>query len=118
MGTTNTHRSKTGVIIYRARIQRRGQQTISATFYALKDARKWLTLVEADIIAGRHFPEKKHDTRSMSYLEPVPAKTRGISTQPANTCEIAYASALLSNEQQPLRLSTRTHWEYTSVQKF
>src|SRR5262245_14578410 len=59
MGTINTHRSKSGVIRYRARIQRRGQTTLSATFPTLKDARRWMTLVEADIIAGRHFPEKK-----------------------------------------------------------
>jgi hypothetical protein len=59
MGTINTHRSKSGVITYRARIQRKGQQTLSATFRTLKDARKWLTLREADILAGRHFPEKK-----------------------------------------------------------
>jgi hypothetical protein len=59
MGTINTHRSQSGVITYRARIQRKEQQTLSATFSTLKDARKWMTLVEADIIAGRHFPERK-----------------------------------------------------------
>jgi hypothetical protein len=32
MGTMNMHRSKSGVITYRASIQRRGQQTLSATF--------------------------------------------------------------------------------------
>ena len=52
-------RSKSGVITYRARIQRKGQQILSATFSTLKDARRWMTLVEADIIAGRHFPERK-----------------------------------------------------------
>ena len=59
MGTINTYRSKSGVITYRARIQRKGQRILSATFPTLKDARKWMTLVEADIIAGRHFPEQK-----------------------------------------------------------
>jgi site-specific recombinase XerD len=59
MGTINTHRSKSGVITYRARIQRRGRKTLSATFPTLKDARRWLTLREADIIVGRHFPEQK-----------------------------------------------------------
>src|SRR5713101_2334572 len=59
MGTINQHRSKGGVISYRARIQRQGQKTLSATFPTLKDARRWMTLKEADIIAGRHFPEKK-----------------------------------------------------------
>jgi integrase len=59
MGTINQHRSKGGVISYRARIQRQGQKTLSATFSSLKDARRWMTLKEADIIAGRHFPEKK-----------------------------------------------------------
>src|SRR5215471_12416396 len=59
MGTINTHRSKSGVITYRARIQRKGQRTSSATFSTLKDARKWMTLREADILAGRHIPETK-----------------------------------------------------------
>jgi len=59
MGTINTHRAKDGVITYRARIQRKGQQTLSATFTSLREARQWMTLAEADIIAGRYFPEKR-----------------------------------------------------------
>ena len=31
METINTHRSKSGVITYRARMQRKGQKTLSAT---------------------------------------------------------------------------------------
>ena len=31
MGTINTHRSKSDVITYRARMQRKGQKTLSAT---------------------------------------------------------------------------------------
>jgi hypothetical protein len=59
MVTINTHRSKSVVITYRARIQRKGQKTLSDTCPTLKDARQWMTRVEADIIDGRHFPEKK-----------------------------------------------------------
>ena len=62
MATINKHTSKTGQVTYRVRVQQQGQKTVTATFPTLKDARKWATMVEGDIIAGRHFPVKSTHT--------------------------------------------------------
>jgi hypothetical protein len=40
-------------------VRRRGQPTQTASFSTLKAARQWATLIEGDIIAGRHWPNKK-----------------------------------------------------------
>jgi hypothetical protein len=93
MGTINTHRSKSGVITYRARIQRQGLPTLSATFPTLKDARNWMTLKEADIIAGRHFPaQQKQYTLNELFdayiIDVMPMK--GAETQRSQSYTIQY----------------------------
>jgi len=62
MATINAHMSKAGITTYRVRIQRRGQQTQTATFPTLKEAKKWATMIEGQIIEGRHFSQKSHYT--------------------------------------------------------
>lgn len=59
MATINTHKAKDGTLTYRVRVRRRGERVQTASFPTLKDARKWVTMMEGDIIAGRHFPDKK-----------------------------------------------------------
>jgi len=59
MATINTHKAKDGTLTYRVRVRRRGERVQTASFPTLKDARKWATMMEGDIIAGRHFPDKK-----------------------------------------------------------
>lgn len=59
MATINIHKAKDGNLSYRVRIQRKGHPVQTATFSTLKEARKWATMIEGDIIAGRHFPNKK-----------------------------------------------------------
>jgi hypothetical protein len=62
MATINVHTSKTGITTYRVRIQRKGQRTQTATFPTLKEAKKGATMIEGEIIAGRHFPLKRPHT--------------------------------------------------------
>jgi integrase len=62
MATINVHTSKTGITTYRVRIQRKGQRTQTATFPTLKEAKKGATMIEGEIIAGRHFPLKSPHT--------------------------------------------------------
>jgi integrase len=63
MATINAYTSKTGVTTYRVRVQRKGHKVQTATLPSLREARRYATMVEGEIIAGRHFPEstsKKH----------------------------------------------------------
>jgi integrase len=62
MATINTHRAKDGSVSYRVRIQRKGHKVLTSTHPTLKDANRWATMVEGDIIAGRHFPTKSKHT--------------------------------------------------------
>jgi hypothetical protein len=59
MATINRYKAKDGSISYRVRIQRKGYPTQSATFGTVKECHRWATMIEGQIIAGRHFPEKK-----------------------------------------------------------
>ena len=59
MATINTHKAKDGTLTYRVRVRCKGERVQTASFPTLKDARKWATMIEGDIIAGRHFPDKK-----------------------------------------------------------
>ena len=67
MATIQQYRAKDGSVSYRVRIQRQGHPVQSATFPTRQDAVKWSKMVEGDIIAGRHFPEKK-PTSTLSEL--------------------------------------------------
>jgi hypothetical protein len=63
MASIDTYLTKSGQTMYRARVQRKGFKTQTAAFPSLREARKWATMIEGQIIAGRHFPEsisKKH----------------------------------------------------------
>jgi hypothetical protein len=59
MAAINVHQAKDGTMTYRVRVRRRGQPTQTASFSTLKAARQWAPMIEGDIIAGRHFPNKK-----------------------------------------------------------
>jgi len=59
MASINVHTSKDGKTTYYVRIRRRGEQTQSATFPTRKDAQQWATMIEGQMIEGRHFPQRK-----------------------------------------------------------
>jgi integrase len=59
MATINTHTAKDGSKSYKVRIRRKGQPVQTASFSSLREARHWATIREGEILAGRHFPEKK-----------------------------------------------------------
>ena len=59
MATINVHQAKDGTKTYRVRVRRKGEPTQTASFPSLKDARQWATMMEGEIIAGRHFPTSK-----------------------------------------------------------
>src|SRR5207247_1425448 len=68
MATINSHKAKDGSVSYRVRIQRKGCKTQTATFPSLREARKWGTMVEGEIIAGRHFPERTKRQYTLAEL--------------------------------------------------
>jgi integrase len=68
MATINSHKAKDGSVSYRVRIQRKGCKTQTATFPSLREARKWGTMVEGEIIAGRHFPERTKKQYTLAEL--------------------------------------------------
>jgi hypothetical protein len=93
MATINVHQAKDGSKTYRVRVRRKGEPTQTASFPSLKDARKWATMVEGDIIAGRHFPTRKpKHTLSASlerYVQEImPWKT--LETQHAHRAAVAF----------------------------
>ncbi len=59
MATINVHPVKDGSKTYRVRGRRKGQPVQSASFSSLKDVRKWATMIEGEIIAGRGHPLKE-----------------------------------------------------------
>ena len=59
MAAINVHQAKDGTKTYRVRVRRQGKPTQTASFSSLKDARNWATMIEGEIIAGKHFPTKK-----------------------------------------------------------
>jgi hypothetical protein len=59
MATINVHQAKDGIKTYRVRVRRKGEPAQTASFATLKDARQWATMIEGQIIEGRHFPRKK-----------------------------------------------------------
>jgi hypothetical protein len=59
MATINTHTSNTGQPTYRVRIRMKGQPIQTASFHTLKDAQRWAKMREDEMLAGRHFPEKR-----------------------------------------------------------
>jgi integrase len=62
MASIDTYTTSTGQTRYRCRVQRKGYKTQTASFSTLKEARRWGTMVEGDIIAGRHLPQKSKHT--------------------------------------------------------
>ena len=69
MATMNLHQAKDGSKTYRVRVRRKGQPIQTASFSSLKDARKWATMIEGQIVEGRHFPEKKPQHTLNELLE-------------------------------------------------
>src|SRR5712691_1250932 len=59
MATINVHQAKDGSKTYRVRVRQKGQPVQTASFSTLKDAKRWATMIEGDLIAGRHFPASK-----------------------------------------------------------
>jgi len=59
MAAINVHQANDGTKTFRVRVRRKGQPVQTASFSTLKDARQWATMIEGDIIASRHFPNKK-----------------------------------------------------------
>jgi len=69
MASINVHTSKDGKTTYYVRIRRRGEQTQSATFPTRKDAQQWATMIEGQMIEGRHFPQRKPQHTLSELLE-------------------------------------------------
>src|SRR5262249_30898064 len=69
MATIHTHQAKDGTKTYGVCVRRQGELTQTATFPSLRDARIWATMVEGDIIAGRHFPTRKPKHTLSASLE-------------------------------------------------
>jgi hypothetical protein len=59
MAAINVYQTKDGTKTYRVRVRRRSEPTQTASFSSLKDARNWATMIEGEIIAGKHFPGSK-----------------------------------------------------------
>jgi hypothetical protein len=59
MPTINMPQAKDGSKTYRVRVRVKGQLVQTASFPTLKDARKWTTMSEGEILAGRHSPTRK-----------------------------------------------------------
>jgi integrase len=80
MATINVHQAKDGTKAFRVRVRRKGEPTQTASFSSLRDARQWATMIEGEIIAGKHFPTKK-STHTLNELldkyvqEIMPRKT-------------------------------------------
>jgi integrase len=62
MATIDARTSKAGVTTYRVRVYRKGYKTQIATFPTLKEARRYATMTEGAMLAGRHFPTKSTHT--------------------------------------------------------
>jgi len=81
MAAINVHQANDGTKTFRVRVRRKGQPVQTASFSTLKDARQWATMIEGDIIAGRHFPNKKKPVHTLNELldryvqEIMPRKT-------------------------------------------
>lgn len=59
MATINQHYAKDGTLSYRVRVRMKGQPLQTVSFSTLRDAQKWVKLREGEMLAGRHFPEKR-----------------------------------------------------------
>jgi len=59
MAVIHVHQAKDGTKTYRVRVRRKGQPTQTASLSTLQADRPWATMIEGDIIAGRHFPSTK-----------------------------------------------------------
>ena len=59
MAASNVHQAKDGTKTYRVRVRRKGQPVQTTSFPSLKDTRIWATVIEGEIIAGKHCPASK-----------------------------------------------------------
>ena len=80
MAAMHVHQAKDGTKTYRIRVRRKGEPIQTASFPSLKDAHQWATMMEGEIIAGRHFPigKPKHTLSELLdwYVQEImPRKT-------------------------------------------
>jgi ribosomal protein L15E len=59
MAMINVHKAKDGSITYRVRVRRKGERIQTASFPTRKEAKRWATMIEGQMIEGRHFPVNK-----------------------------------------------------------
>jgi hypothetical protein len=69
MPTINVHKAKDGSITYRVRVRLKGERIQTASFPTLKGAKRWATMVEGQMIEGRHFPVNKPTCTLTELLE-------------------------------------------------
>jgi integrase len=60
MAIIEPRHTKSGEIRYRARVRRKGQPHLTATFLKKTDAQKWVTRIEADHFSGKAIPNAKN----------------------------------------------------------
>lgn len=65
---TIEERTKSGKMVYRVKIRRKGYSTQSETFSRLTDARKWAQITEAAIDEGRHFKTTEAKRHTLAEL--------------------------------------------------
>src|SRR5712691_7466709 len=69
MPSINTHKAKDGSITYRVRVRMTGQPLQTASFSSLKDAKRYATMIEGQMIEGRQFPQKKSQHTLLELLQ-------------------------------------------------
>ena len=68
MATINMHQAKDGTKTYRVRVRRRGHASQTASFPTLRAAKQWATMIEGQVIEGKHFPTKASTKHTLSEL--------------------------------------------------
>ena len=68
MATIDRRMDKDGKYVYRARVQRKGYAPQVATFRKLSDAKKWVSVIEAAMLEGRHFKTSEAANHTLADL--------------------------------------------------
>jgi len=69
MATINLHKAQDGSITYRVRIRLKGMPLQTASFLTRPDAVKWAKVREGELLAGKHFPQKKANHTLAELIE-------------------------------------------------
>jgi len=64
MASINTHRAKDGTVTYRVRVRLRGAPVQTASFTTRQEALRWAKMRTAEVVTGKHFPDKTPHTLS------------------------------------------------------